>query len=320
RDYPEHIKPLACAMPLNPFSGKNKLALTAASWIYRALAAAEGHEVGKIAFLDPSQTRDLLPLLAPAAKHGVFTWTDAQVPEVQVFNNVLRNEAVESGVVLLEDTRVTKIQRTSLGFSVGIQSSEDSSQLSSRCVINSSGPWIDSIEVNGVPEFSPPARLWCRAFNIVLTRKIESTHAIGVPTPQGRLLFLVQRNTSSAIGTWYLKLNSTADSAQISEHEVSAALQEMNSCLPDLNLSFDDVSNIECGVLPVKRYVLERPVLFGSERIECRHGYLDLTSTKYTTFRTQAKRVVSQLDPFFSKQVGIVAEHKSGTKEADSLT
>ena len=90
----------------------------------------------------------------------------------------------------------------------------------------------------------------------------------------------------------------------ISAQELSAFLHEVNLA-SNLSLTEDDVAEVEVGVLPCLPPAVQplsgtaernaQPKLLGSEIIGRYGRYVEVVSTKYTTFDSQARQVAAEV-------------------------
>ena len=77
-----------------------------------------------------------------------------------------------------------------------------------------------------------------------------------------------------------------------------AFLQSSNLAFPSARFQMEDVDSVELGVLPMRAVDANGPVLYGSARIKATDGMVEVLSTKYTTFRSQARAIMSAAKPF----------------------
>jgi hypothetical protein len=59
---------------------------------------------------------------------------------------------------------------------------------------------------------------------------------------------------------------------------------------------------VEAGLLPVRPNAEGEDELVGQEELYNHEGFVDVLSTKYTTFRTQARRVIAEIRPYIVKE------------------
>jgi glycerol-3-phosphate dehydrogenase len=112
----------------------------------------------------------------------------------------------------------------------------------------------------------------------------------------------VPRAHGTAIGTWYVPCeapssDSTRKAPAVPESEIARFIESFRSAYPGVALSQSDIVSVDAGILPMKATSAAGPVLYGAEILHRSQGgrYVEVLSTKYTTFRSQGERVVNAL-------------------------
>jgi glycerol-3-phosphate dehydrogenase len=188
-----------------------------------------------------------------------------------------------------EGTKVVRIGRVAENF---LAYTEDGRAIPGKRVVNTLGPWVRSVEAPD--EFAHFTPQWCKAFNIVVSKQIDPQYAIGIEGHDKRLFFAVPRAQGTAIGTWYSAVRAVDEGTSVSPNEVHAFLASFNQAF-QTSLTSEDVSSVDVGVLPMVRDSERGPVLYGSEQFYQKSGYVEVLSTKYTTFRSQGMAVLRAL-------------------------
>jgi glycerol-3-phosphate dehydrogenase len=88
----------------------------------------------------------------------------------------------------------------------------------------------------------------------------------------------------------------------VSEHEIAQFLHAFNASLPEAGITKHDIAHIDVGILPMDRTSPAGPQLIAHERIHECEGYIEVMSTKYTTFRSQGRRVANLIANTIAKQ------------------
>jgi glycerol-3-phosphate dehydrogenase len=198
----------------------------------------------------------------------------------------LVEDARKAGADLREHVTVTKVVPEK--EVVHVECSGDESY-SARCVVNTSGPWIRTIDGSeGVDNFSG---LWCKGFNLVCRPQFNPKHAVGIPSHDGRLFFIVPRGEGSVVGTWYTPVSEVSGRPDVSEEEVVTFIEAFNRAVPWWPLRLSDVIGTDVGYLPVKKISGIDPELYGSELIGSKGRMVEVLSTKYTTCLSQAEGI-----------------------------
>jgi glycerol-3-phosphate dehydrogenase len=289
--YPQHVSPLPCVTPLTRGGLKSRFPMMIAAYVYRTLTErfAKGAPTPRLLGLE--ELRREVPVLANRAPFGAFSWWDALVGDPASFAAEIAREARGAGAVLHEQCSVSSVHREGNGFRLDIDGAGGTDRVSSRCVVDATGPWLHRVMYDR-PLQEPKQLSWCRAFNVLLRTRLDPRHGIGIESDEKRLYFAVPRGEQGVLGTGYLPFEGAPETASISEREVRAFLESFNRAWPEAGVSMHDVVGVECGVLPAHGMGPRGPELLGREELYDAHGYISVVSTKYTTFRMQAKAVL----------------------------
>jgi len=195
-----------------------------------------------------------------------------------------------AGARIYEGVKVAALSQNSDGIEVVSERDGMRFVIDAKVVVNVAGPWSQQIQKNCSAALTGVQ--WCRAFNLVIDREIDHHHAIAMRSPKGRLFFAVPRSGMTAIGTFYLPLYSEVERAGISQDEVALFIEEINQAFPGLAVGFHNIAAMDLGVIPTRRITKFEPKFFGASPIYSNGRYIELLTTKYTTFRTQARRVM----------------------------
>lgn len=289
--YPKHVSPLPCVTPLASSGLKSRFPMMLAAYVYRALTErfAKGAQAPRLLGFD--ELRREVPALTNRAPFGAFSWWDALVENPAVFAAEIAREAREAGAVLHEERSVSAVHRGENGFRLEVQGFGSTDRVSSRCVVDATGPWLQRVVLDQ-PLPQPKQLSWCRAFNLLLRARLDPRFGIGIESDEKRLYFAVPRGEQGVLGTGYLPFEGMPETASISDREVRAFLESFNRAWPEAGVSLHDVVGVECGVLPMRRIGPRGPELLGREELYNASGFISVVSTKYTTFRMQAKAVL----------------------------
>jgi glycerol-3-phosphate dehydrogenase len=135
-----------------------------------------------------------------------------------------------------------------------------------------------------------------KAMNLV-TRRPAPAVACGAPTAEGRLLFALPWQGQLAIGTWHGSTPCGADAGMVTAEEFDALLAEVNQAFPSLQLTEDDVTLVQRGVVPASGIghgvtLADRPLL-REHRHDGADGAITVMGVKYTTARALAEQAVT---------------------------
>ena len=288
REVPNAVQKLPCLMPLSRLGMKSRIPVTCAALLYGTLMKANRSPLPAPHIISSQKIHSTVQLLRGQASHGALCWYDAMMSDPAAVTRHLMTSITSKGSSIKESTRVTQVDGSRGDLAVH---TEGGSSFRARCVVNTLGPWLETIKLP--PGFPGKRPLWCRGFNLVVKQQLDATYGIGVESSDGRLFFCVPRGSGTAIGTWYLPHPDASVPPAISEHEIAQFLHAFNSSLPEACISKSDITHIDVGILPMEKMSATGPQLIAHERVHEHQGYIEVMSTKYTTFRSQGRRVAT---------------------------
>lgn len=284
-EFPDFIKPLPCVMQLKAFGMKSRIPVWCASKMFSVLAAVYSGKLPGPKILSRQEAEEVGML---RVKHGALLWHDAHILDPLGLRDALKKRIAENGIEIKEGQEVTGIQRTSGGF--GVTTNTETFQ--TRYLVNTLGPNV--CRFNSLsPTFLKPS--WCLGFNLEF--KINPVwnpeYALSSESKAGNLLFAVPRGTGLAIGTWYEPAKEP--NVLVSDALIARALGEIQQAFPELEISQKDISRIDSGILPMKNQDSGVPELYAGEIVESDRGYVQVVSTKYTTFLSQGHKAMKRI-------------------------
>jgi len=289
-EMPDAVKPLPCLMPLTRFGMKSRLPVTCANLLYGAMMKANRSPLPAPHIISAERIHSTVKTLRTKAPHGALCWYDGVMTDPGAINHYLMAQITSGGGTIREGASAARIERSNHTFTVHTHNGDT---FNGRCVVNTLGPWLGAVTVpDGLAGERPR---WCKGFNLVVKQQLDPTYGIGVQSADGRLFFCVPRGSGTAIGTWYIPHPDISVAPTVSEHEIAQFLHAFNASLPEAGITKHDIVHIDVGILPMDRTSSAGPQLIAHERIHERGGYIEVMSTKYTTFRSQGERVVRSI-------------------------
>jgi glycerol-3-phosphate dehydrogenase len=195
----------------------------------------------------------------------------------------------QHNTTILEHTSAISVAKSSSGFlSVRSNSGE---LFEARAVVSTLGPWVGTVQLSS--ELQPgPRPLWCKGFNLIINRQLDPRYGIGFESRDGRLFFCTPRDQGTAIGTWYLPYADDPSTVSATQSDITNFLDAFNQAVPGASISPTEVVALDVGVLPMTGISPRGPKLQAHETITNHQNFIEVISTKYTTFRSQGQRVV----------------------------
>jgi glycerol-3-phosphate dehydrogenase len=166
----------------------------------------------------------------------------------------------------------------------------------SRCLVAAAGAacgiWMEKL--GGHSDFH-----LIKATNVVTSRPAGEL-AIGAPTSGGRLLLIMPWKGQALIGTSHSESPVDPADSGVSDVELTAFVDEINSAFPALHLTTSDVTVVHRGVVPAERHRNGTLGLMGHHRIHDHSadgvaGAMSVVGVKYTTGRGVGQQVVDRV-------------------------
>lgn len=309
--FPANVVPLRCVMPLAPTGLRSRLPVSIAIEIYRRLAAYTAPSLARYfedggsygaRLADPGEFSSERTI-ANLVPHGALVWHDAIMRRPAEIVKAEVDRIVQSGGKVIEGASVRLVERLAKGFRVEVENDGVIEQHWAEQVVNAAGPNQREIRLAGIGIPALAVR-WSLAFNVLVRRVIDESTALALRSQSGRLFFAVPRelpgaNRITALGTGYVDDRSVGR-GQIGTHDqvVIDFVREFSELLGSDPIEDSEIIGVETGLLPAYAGLALSsgdPNLIGSEQLFAQDGYIELVSTKYTTYREQARKVIAHL-------------------------
>ena len=322
---PHLAQPLAFVMPSyqwweTPFYGAG---LTA----YDLLAGKAG--LGKTEFLSVTETKRLLPAVAPAGLKGGVKYWDGQFDDARLALALARTAATK-GALLVNYCKAVDLQYRD-GKVSGLVCEDTLAgrqfKIRSRCVVNATGVWVDALrELDGVANPNDgrrptkPMVAPSQGVHIVVDRAfLGGDTALMVPkTADGRVLFAVPWLGKVILGTTDTPRQDLAREPKPFKEELDFILNESARYLLRAP-KVQDIRSIWVGLRPlVKPQEEDGENTKGISRehtvLVSRSGLVTVTGGKWTTYRAMAEDVLDKC-----QQKGLLAAGRKGVTTHLSL-
>ena len=300
-NFPEFVSELRCLIPCKAFGARSALGFRLASACYRLITPVP---TSADAFATYSQ--DTLPqlnsVLRQSFPNGAFQWTDYRIDDLPGLVAALLRSIKELGVVIRERVEVSAVSNKNSRFYLDLNG--DESAVEARTVVNAAGSSVHELKIavnsdSGTEVDQRATRRWCRGFNVVTNLPLTTDFGIAVLSDSSRSYFIVPRPGGTAVGTQYLPMRENgSDSSNITEAEVIDFLEDVNRSFANPLITLNDITAIEAGVLPHGKNVSGKPVPLAKEQMIDNNGYIEVVSTKLTTFRSLGDKVLRLAKPY----------------------
>lgn len=318
---PHLVAPMPCIMPTRGLTMKSRPVMTL------GMLANDIISFNRNTGLDPqrripmgktiSRERCLqvLPSMHDEPVTGAAIWHDALALDTERLVVGMIKAAFDAGAVvanyvqarsfIMEGNRVTGITAQDIA-----DSGSKPFPIRAGMVINAAGPWEPELLASlGRPVECKTTHM-ALAMNIIIRNWPVTTHAAGLQAKgNGRLYFFVPWRGVTMAGTYYRAHQGTADKLHMTDDDISAYLDALNTCLPDVRITRDDILAVHAGILPCRQPPLpdQEPKLLrhyrfiDHARADGIEGLASVLGIKYTTARGVAETVISKLAPRFAK-------------------
>lgn len=293
RHYPKHLQRLPCLLPVQRWGLKSRWPMSSAALMYNIFSTVVTGRANGARIVKGETLAGRLPQFLTPTDRFLY-WNDVLLLDPINFAEELKSDLIEREVVVVEGAFVGELCKAGDLIEVMVEHGGEQQRYRAKTVVNTTGPWLQSIK-SDLPQQSNYPRGWCKAFNLILKRQYEPDYAVGIWGPQGRSFFLVPRQSQSVLGTWYQPFQGEPDRVAVSRADIAQFIACFNRSDFKLKLAELDVADYEVGVLPMRQVGKNGPLLYGIEKIFEQKGYVQVLSTKYTTYQSQARKVVRKL-------------------------
>lgn len=316
---PHLVRPMPVVIPVYSNNFLRKKSFAAAIRIYDLLGIGldQSKESGLKKYSSRVLSRDecieMIPNIEKNNLNGGILFTDCQLSNSERFSIQIAASAFREGAdlanyaeakgLIIEDKRVKgAIIKDNLGG--------DEFEIRSKCIVNASGPWLNSLLVTIDNDTSIKDIGNSRAFNLSIKKKLTNGCALGLQSPinnrykanlfskGSRYIFITPWNDKSLIGTEYLPINLEPDNFKVTREEICSFIDEINTLFPSASLISEDVEYVYGGYVPtykgrdgmtkigIKKYILDHEKYHGLS------GLFSARGSKYTEARIVAQETV----------------------------
>lgn len=318
---PHLVHPLPIVVPTYGHGMKGKESFRAAMFLYDILAADRNagirdpsRQIPRGEFLSRDEVLDRYPGLDREGLTGAAVFCDGQTYNPPRLVLAFARTAAEGGGVienyveatrlLVEDDRVRGVQARDL-------LKEETMEIRSRVVLNATGPYAEQLLDLSLGCELTPSIPWSRDAYFVVPRRLFPDHrALALQTRSrdadailsrgGRHLFLVPWRGNTLAGVWHKVHRGPPDDFRITEAELRRFVEEINGAYGGLDLTLEDVSLWNAGLIPFGENDPAFPELrFGHRSRLVDHardhgveGLVTLVGVRYTMAPLEAPRAV----------------------------
>ncbi|MGE5846536.1 MAG: FAD-dependent oxidoreductase [Ignavibacteria bacterium] len=326
------VEPIPCLMPLYG-RGLYKVSVFRVALLLNDLLSANrnsgitiGNKIPSGKIVSDEKVKNIFPLVDDQGLQGGAVWFDGSIPDSEIVIKEIIKKSVALGSEALNYTEVKDLI-TEDGKVKGVLASDIVSgqtfKFLSSTVINSAGPWSREISKRfdaDYPELFKSSIAW----NILFDREALSDHALAVTPkrPGAPTLFLRPWKGMLFAGTIHEPWNKVEKNPMPSENSVRNFINDLNSSIPKLNISGNDILHLYAGLLPAKHEgsskLAVREVLLDHSRRKGPKGLYSLSGVKFTTARLVALKTLDYIFPNLTGRT-IETDFQYGSVQKDEL-
>ncbi|WP_290649882.1 glycerol-3-phosphate dehydrogenase/oxidase, partial [Aquisalimonas sp.] len=306
---PHLVRPLRFVMPTHGYGTRGPEALWAGLRLYGLLSKDRNrgldssHRLPGGRLLSPEDCMAATPGLQPGGLRGGAEWYDAQVLDTEHLLLECVRDAVDAGAVAVNYVEALGLRTAAKGVT-GVRCrdrlGDTAFDLRALLTVNATGPFTGEAVMPGMDH--KPALV--KSMNLIVP-ELARGYAFGVnSTPANaedgrRLFFVTPWRGLSIIGTSHAAYTGDPDACRFSDADVNTFLEEINTAMPHLGLTRDDVLWCYGGLTPAEpsgrraqAVASHRGQMIDHAAAGGHQGLISVVGEKYTTARAMAERVV----------------------------
>lgn len=314
RNFPHMVEPIPCLMPLYGKGLKRPIVFGPALKLNDFLSRKRnegvlaGKEIPNGKLISKAETVEIYPMVDQDGLKGSAIWFDGSMPDSQIQLIQMLTKACEHGATALnycEATELDKAEGMVRGIRVKDLESGKSHLYKSPNVVNTAGPWCRSFagsQDKDYPELFHRSKAW----NVYFNRPPLSSHALAVTPkiPNAQTYFLRPFKGKFMAGTIHEACSPHQTDPYPDEESIECFLKNLNTAIPDINLTRKDIIRIYAGFLPAKqegsKEIAVREVLIDHSRFNGPKGLYSVSGVKFTTARLVGEKALKLVFPEFN--------------------
>jgi glycerol-3-phosphate dehydrogenase len=329
---PHLVHPLPCVMPTYGHLGKGPEALRVALLINDLVGFDRNRlddpqkRLPNSSVISKKECLQLIPGIREENLTGAAVWHDCQVYNSERLLMSYLRSAGELGANLANYVQATGYvidDHRVKGVKAMDRMSEDTLEIRSKLVLNTSGPWINETLKWLRPNQTQPEIKYSWAMNMV-TKQLFSDYAAGVKgrrtnMENGRLVekatkvyFVTPWRGYSLIGTIHEPYEGDPSEFRVTETKILQFMEEINYALPGNTLRREDIHFFYGGLLPMVRpdpnsgevVLTKHYKIYDHKKSDGIDGVVSVLGVKYTTARDVAAKAIDLIMRLLNKSRG----------------
>jgi len=235
----------------------------------------------------------LFPMVKNDGLRGAAAYSDAIIDD-EFFTIEIANEARSKGVKIIENSKVSKIEKLNSLYELSV----NGEIFKSEKIIVAAGPFTDQVAKlyfsnwENIMLPSKGAHLWIKKESLPVSGNMV------LQTKDNRIIFIIDHKEKVLVGTTETVLdpNEVQFDIEATPTEIQYILDNVNNYLKNKTLTQDDILSTFSGIRPlVKEGKNSTKTSREHVIIEPDKGFHIIAGGKYTTCRVMAKQMVKKL-------------------------
>jgi len=307
--FPQFCEVLPCLMPIYGKGLRRRPVLRAAFLANDFLSFKRNVSVSRKRHLpggriiSAEETKKIFPNVDDRGLKGSALWYDGTMPEHQRLSIEILLWACEKGAEALNYVNVDgliKKNNVTIGVKAIDREHDDQLEFKAPVVVNATGPWNREIAKAFDRDYPILFERRILNWNILFKRKALSSHALAL-TPHkgaGHTYFFHNWKNRLLVGTGEVPLDDSCSNFP-TEMQIHSFIHDLNSAVPGLSLSMDDIEHVYSGVLPgtTRGKLAKSDVIINHENNGGPKGLFSVSGVKYTTSRRVAQKTLDLIFP-----------------------
>ncbi len=261
--------------------------------IYDKMAGNLG--LGPSLFLSKKEVLEQAPTLDAKGLKGGILYHDGQFDDARMAIS-LAQKAAEYGASVLNYFPVTgflKTKKKITGVIVKDEFTGETYEVKSRCVINATGVFTDSLQRLDDKDHRDMIKP-SQGIHLVVDKEfLPGDAAIMIPrTDDGRVLFAVPWHDKIVLGTTDTAVDTISDEPKARDEEIDFILQHTGRYL-NRHPSVNDIRSVFAGLRPLVKGKSKKTAALSRDHLihESDSGLISISGGKWTTYRKMAEDV-----------------------------
>jgi len=328
---PHLVSPLPIVIPTYGHLRQGKAFLGTGMLLYDLLTADRNRSIRDQTrhipprrFLGRAEIQNLFPGIEADDLTGGAVFCDGQMYNPTRLVLAFVRSAVELGMVAANYAEAEELLRSAdsiVGARVRDLETGEFTDVRARAVLNAAGPWVPWMLDQRQQLPLKQAGTYSRDACFLVQRQFPHSYALAVQgrtqdpdavlSRAARHLFIVPWREFSLVGVWHVVWQEHPDSVSVTEAELTSFLGEINEAFPGMELTSDDVTMWNAGLVPFGENEPGAKHLSYGKRSHIidhkrEHGIDNLVSligVRYTMARGDAAKAVDMLCRKLEKRV-----------------